>query len=119
MGAAEALRHIERWARREPGGDRAALRLLSRARLSSPRHVTRLHEALLFLAAYPHDANEHRAACDLLDRFDRRADVRRFRGALADSGIAGTEIQFPFFWFTALWIARRWPHLLRVDWEAF
>jgi hypothetical protein len=119
MTAAGALRQLERWARREPGGDPAAVRALSRARLSSARDITRLHEALLFLAAYPHSQAEHRDAISLLDRFDRRADLRRFRHALANSGIAGTEIHFPFFWFTALWIARRWPELLRVDWESF
>src|SRR5262249_50256988 len=78
-----------------------------------------LHESLLFLAAYPHDPSEHSTALALLDRFGRRADLRRFAGLLADSGIAGTEIHFPFFWFTALWVARHWPDRLRVDWAAF
>ena len=93
--------------------------LLARARLASAREVTRLHEALCFLAAYPHDAAEHARVARLLAAFARRADVRRFRRALADSGIAGTEIRFPFFWFTARWLARRWPDRLRVDWNGY
>jgi len=116
---AEALRRVEKWARREAGGDPSALPALASGRLSSVRDVARLHEALLFLAAYPHDEAEYRSVLALLDRFASRADVRRFRGALADSGIAGTEIHFPFFWFTARWMARRWPDRLRVAWESF
>lgn len=119
MTKAMALRTLERWARREEGGDASSLRGLARARLGSARDVSRLHETLLFLAAYPHDDGEHAAALVLLDRFARRADLRRSRAALADSGIAGTEIHFPFFWFTALWLARRWPAHLRVDWDSF
>jgi hypothetical protein len=119
MRAADALRRIERLARRERGGTASALGVLVRTRLASARDVTRLHEALLFLAAYPHDETEHALALVLLERFERRADLRRFRAPLEDSGIAGTDIHFPFFWFTAWWIARRWPEHLRVDWSAF
>lgn len=119
MSARENLRRIERWARREPGGDRSSVRALARTRFATAEDVSRAHEALLFLAVYPHDEAEHAEALALLDRFERRADLRRFRRSLADSGIAGTEIPFPFFWFTALWIARRWPGHLRIDWSAF
>jgi hypothetical protein len=39
--------------------------------------------------------------------------------ALADSGIAGTEIRYPFFHFTAQWLARRFPDRIRIDWPRF
>jgi len=116
--AARALRRLERWARRETD-ERPDLTLLARTRLGSARDVERLHEALCFLAAYPHDPPEQARVARLLAGFSRRADLRRFRPGLADSGIAGTEIRFPFFWFTALWLARRWPDRLRVDWEGY
>ena len=116
--AARALRRLERWARRETD-ERPDLTLLARTRLGSARDVERLHEALCFLAAYPHDPPEQARVARLLAGFSRRADLRRFRRGLADSGIAGTEIRFPFFWFTALWLARRWPDRLRVDWEGY
>jgi hypothetical protein len=119
MRAADAIRRIEHWARRETGGEPSPLRALARVRLASARDVSRLHEALLFLAAYPHDEAEHAQALALLDRFEHRADLRHFRAQLADSGIAGTGVHFPFFWFTARWIARRWPEHLRVEWPAF
>ena len=57
----------------------------------------------------------------MLARFDRRADLRAHRDALAYSGIAGTTIWFPFFYPTALWLAQRWPTRLvleRADTEA-
>ena len=54
----------------------------------------------------------------LLAGFARRADLRRHRAALADSGIAGTKTRFPFFAGTARWLAARWGGHLRVDWRS-
>lgn len=76
-----------------------------------------LHEQLLFLRAYPDDAATAAAADRLLAGFARRADLARFRDELADSGIAGTAIRYPFFFPTALWLARRYPRALAIDWE--
>jgi hypothetical protein len=94
---------------------------LALARLRSARQVERLHEALAFLRAYPDDRRVLARVAGMLDRFDRRPDLRRHREALADSGIAGTAIRYRFFWSTALWLATRWPDLLtlgRDDGEA-
>jgi hypothetical protein len=55
----------------------------------------------------------------MLEGFARRADLRRHRKALANTGIAGTVIRFPFFWFTAEWLARRWPDRISIDWAGF
>ncbi|MGH8699130.1 MAG: hypothetical protein ACREVS_21775, partial [Burkholderiales bacterium] len=49
--------------------------------------------------------------------FTRRADLRRHRDALADSGVAGCDIRYRFFWPTALWLAARWPGRLAIDWD--
>jgi len=95
---------------------RSALDRLETLRLSSPGAVRRLHELLCFLRAYPDDAAVLHRVERLLGAFHRRADLRRFRNRLADSGIAGTEIRYRFFWFTAVWLARRWPDHLHVDW---
>lgn len=91
------------------------LRLLARATLRSARQVERLHELLCFLRAYPDDARVLAQVESMLARFDRRADLRAQRAALAHTGIAGTDTGYPFFWPTALWLARRWPALLRLD----
>jgi hypothetical protein len=55
----------------------------------------------------------------MLAAFDGRSDLRRFRAALADSGIAGTATHYAFYWFTARWLARRWPEALTIEWDLF
>jgi hypothetical protein len=88
---------------------------LDRTRLRTPRQVARLHEVLCFMRAYPGDAIVLAAVEHLLEGFAERADLRRYRAALADSGIAGTTIRFRFFWPSALWLAGRWPDHLLLD----
>ena len=108
------------------GGTAAAAKLallarLDRTRLRTAREVERLHEALCFLRAYPDDAPLLARVERMLAGFGRRADLRRRRDALADSGIAGTPIYYRFFWPMARWLARRWPdrlHLVQEDREA-
>jgi len=91
------------------------LALLATARLCNADQVRRLHETLCFLRAYPDDARVLAAVEHMLARFDRRADLRAQRDALAHSGIAGTTTWYPFFWPTARWLAARWPRQLRFD----
>lgn len=83
--------------------------------LPSPRAVIRLHEVLRFLRAYPDDARVLARVERMLGNFHRRADLRRHRARLADTGIAGTATHYRFFWSTAHWLARRWPERLRLD----
>jgi hypothetical protein len=94
---------------------RALLRELLRARLRTPAAVLRLHEVLCFLRAYPDDARLLAEVERALSAFARRADLRAHRAALADSGVAGTDIRYPFFHPTARWLAGRWPRLLALD----
>jgi hypothetical protein len=93
----------------------APLRRLARAQLATASQVQRLHEILCFLRAYPDDARVLVLARHMLNGFSRRADLVRHAASLADTGIAGTEIRYRFFWPTARWLATRWPHLLRLD----
>ena len=95
------------------------LRALKRRRLESAGQVLRLHELLCFSRAYPDDPAVLSQVERMLDGFEARGDLRRFRAALADSGIAGTAINYSFFWFTAEWLARRWPENLTIDWPLF
>jgi len=93
----------------------ALLKVLGRARLGSAASVLRLHELLCLMRAYPGDAEVLARVESMLERFDRRADLRDHRAALADSGIAGTEIRYRFFAGQAQWLANRWPDRLRLD----
>ncbi|OGF13764.1 MAG: hypothetical protein A2W00_01155 [Candidatus Eisenbacteria bacterium RBG_16_71_46] len=123
VSAGALLGRLER-ARADYGTDAARrklvfLRALARAPLARARDVSRLHEVLCFLRAYPDDARVLAEVERMLGAFERRADVLRHRDALADSGIAGTEIRFRFFEPTARWIAGRWPGHIRLDWDQF
>lgn len=97
----------------------ALLGILARARLPTAGEVLRLHEAACFLRAHPDDAAVLAAAEQVLAGFARRADLRRFRRALADTGIAGTAIHYEFYGATARRLAARHGPQLRVDWPAF
>jgi len=94
------------------------LRSLARRRLARAADVRRLHEALCFLRAYPDDAELLERVEAMLAGFASRSDVRRHRAALVNSGIAGTEIRFPFYEATAQWLAKRWGDSLTIDWDS-
>ena len=110
------------WTDYQPG---AAERKRAQLEADAARHhrssaaLSEFHERLCFLRAFPDD----RATLALVEReltaFERRADLKRHRAALADSGIAGTAIHFAFYWATAQWLVRRWPDSLTVEWAEF
>jgi len=121
--ASTLLRRLERL-KDDFGGEVPArrlelLRALERRRLESAGQVMRIHELLCFSRAYPDDPAVLAQVERMLDGFEARGDLKRFRTALADSGIAGTAINYSFFWFTAEWLARRWPQQLTIDWPLF
>lgn len=114
------LRRLERL--RSIYGDGVAVRKaelldqLAHRRLASAREVLRLHDVLCFWRAYPDGTRVLERVERMLATFERRRDLRRHRRALADTGIAGTEIRFRFFWATARWLVRRWPGQISIDW---
>ena len=81
--------------------------------------VLRLHEVLCFLRAYPDDAEVLDRVEAMLAGFEERPDLRRHAEELVNTGVAGTPIDYRFYWFTAAWLARRFPDELAVDWESF
>ena len=93
------------------------LRTLEKKKLPTPSEVLRLHEHLCFLRAYPDNRLLDAQVNRMLKVFAARADLRRHRAALADTGVAGTVIHYRFFWPTARWLAARWPEFLEIDWE--
>ena len=96
---------------------RALLVTLGRARLPGADAVTRFHDLLCFLRAYPDDAPLLALVERLLQGFAQRPDLSASRAALADSGIAGTDIHYPFFASMAGWLARHWGDRLAIDWS--
>ncbi|MBL8342286.1 MAG: hypothetical protein JNL30_12525 [Rubrivivax sp.] len=93
----------------------ACLEVLRHSSLPLASLVLQLHELLCFLRAYPGDARVRAAAESLLSGFAQRRDLQRHRRALADSGVAGTDIHYRFFAGQAQWLAQRWPQQLHLD----
>ncbi len=84
--------------------------------LATARAVSRLHEVLCFLRAYPDSPEVLDRVERMLALFTRRRDLRRHAAALQDSGIAGTPTYYPFYYPTALWLASQWPGQLTISW---
>jgi hypothetical protein len=105
----------EQWAAEKLG----LIQILSKAKLARARDVFKLHEYLLFLRAYPDDATVLAHVEGELARFAQRSDLRRHREALINSGIAGTPIEFSFYWQTAEWLVQRFGQRLSIEWDYF
>jgi hypothetical protein len=107
------------------GGDddaehkRRLIERLAGRRLATAEQVHRLHEILCFLQAYPDDRALLETVENALAGFGARGDLRRHRRALADSGIAGTDTYYSFYWPTASWLAARHADQLTIDWPEF
>lgn len=110
--------------RYSPDDTREKVRLLERlagTRIAQPRSLTRLHETLCFLRAYPDDAEVLAAVRRALAAFPARVARlgRAARGRLADSGIAGTSLEYPFGFPMARWLVSRFPRDVEVAWRGF
>ena len=95
------------------------LRQLEGRPLGRVEEVFHLHELLCFLRAYPDDQQVLKQVEIMLEGFSARSDLRRFRQRLADTGLAGTDINYRFYWVTAGWLAHHWPDHLSIDWPEF
>jgi hypothetical protein len=114
----ELGRVLARFDEASTAAKRRCLDALATGRLGSAREVLALHEALCFLRAHPDDRELLATVESLLAAFASRSDLRRFSGALADSGIAGTDIHYPFFAPMAGWLTRQFGPRLEIDWES-
>src|SRR5204863_125075 len=100
------------------------LRLLARlatVQIARAPTLERLHESLCFVRAYPDDAAVQDAAERALREFPVR--VRRLapsaRARLHDSGIADTDLDYPFGLPMARWLATRFPGDVKIAWRTF
>ena len=86
---------------------RILLRALAAKPLGNPADLLLLHELLCFMRAYPDNRALLSQVNGVLRGFASRSDLRRHRRALADSGVAGTDIHYRFYWPTARRLAAR------------
>src|SRR5438105_810911 len=117
--ADKTLNDLEQSKRTFGAGDAKILRAvsaLSRSRLTEANSLIRLHEALLFLRAYPSSARVLKQVETILKTFGNR--VRRLREADADfsafenpeaSGIAGTSVTSNFSYPIVRWLVEKYP----------
>lgn len=82
--------------------------------------LIRLHECLLFLRAYPADAEEVRLIDRILSSFADRisGDLGPFESPEV-SGIAGTSLSAVFSYEVARQLYSRYPRTIAIDWENY
>ena len=95
----------------------ALLRVLERGSLRTAAQITALHELLCFLHAYPDNEAVFEQISRMLQGFSARPDLQRHRHRLVNTGIAGTDIVYPFGLSTAKWLAARCGDRLSVEWK--
>ncbi len=109
------------------GGGKRVARLLGEAdpcRFLDLASLTRFHDALLFLRAFPHSPTVARLAERLLAGIPREVERLRAAGAAMDlfaseefSGVAGTALTDTFTYEVARWLVRRYPRQVSAEWE--
>ncbi len=117
----ERARHVRPGMRNAESLLRAAGRLV----IGDAERLVRLHEAALFLRAYPHGPGVLRLSERILDSFEKRVarlaardeDLSLF-DAPEIAGVAGTLLGTDFSYDLARWLVRRHPKSVRVDWAA-
>ena len=87
------------------------------ARFRTASQLERFHELLCFMRAYPDGPRVLKRSELALAAFDRRADLKKLAKELVNTGIAGTRIDYEFYWVTAEWLCRYWPESIRIRWN--
>ena len=93
------------------------LDVLAKARCRTAPELLRFHELLCFMRAYPDGPLVFERVEQLLACFDYRTDLKKHAKDLVNTGIAGTRIDYEFYWVTAEWLCRHWPQALKVRWN--
>ncbi|HKP46976.1 MAG TPA: hypothetical protein VJT50_10275 [Pyrinomonadaceae bacterium] len=104
----------------------SVLTKLSGSKISDADNLIRLHEALLFVAAYPQNAQLRRRAQSLLKGFstriryalDQEVDLSSLEHPEM-SGIAGMPVVDTFSYFIVRWLAQRYPKQISFYWDWF
>ena len=95
------------------------LQYVSHAKIRSSTDLCRLHAALCYVRAFPDSIEHYRHACLSLQSFEDLVNKlsRVERTALDQSGIVGSAIHYRFSYAVAIWLARRIPGAVSIDWE--
>ncbi len=122
----DLLARLEEWKTRFGAPDahqfHQLLAGIARHRFATAESLIRLHECLLFLRAYPADAEVMRLTDAALFSFAPRVAQLRDLSAFEDaavSGIAGTSFSAVFSYEVARQLAARYPRHIEIDWENY
>src|SRR5688572_26372775 len=101
-----------------------ALTKLPSAKIADANELVRLHEALLFLAAYPQSKQVLGKVERILKSLRQRVATLGTQDADLSpldapevSGIAGGSVTSNFSYALARWLARKYPSPLSIDWD--
>ena len=102
------------------------LNSVASVRYSDSRYLIRLHEALLFLRAFPQGPGVVRKAEKLLNTFWERVQELRKRGVdlsswdtFEFSGVTGTAIENTLSFDDARWLIGRMPGKVEIAWDNY
>jgi hypothetical protein len=105
---------------------RNLLERLARKKFRDVDSLLHFHELLLFLRAYPHDAETLRLAKKQLRTFaERVAELRAHEVDLSslehpeNSGVAGTSVTDTFSFYIVRWLVQCYPAQLSIYWDWF
>ena len=102
------------------------LSALGRCEIDDADELIRFHETVLFLRAYPPNAEVLKQVEEILNTFEPR--VSKLRVADADlsplddpevSGIAGTRVTSNFSYAIVRWLVAKFPSQISIDWDWF
>ncbi|MBU2676899.1 MAG: hypothetical protein KJP16_07415, partial [Gammaproteobacteria bacterium] len=95
------------------------VRHLQSTAISSASDLSKLHDTLCFIRAFPDSDELFQAANASLLMFEKRISKlnKTVRTALWDTGIGGTPVHYPFSIEVASWLARRARGEVSIDWQ--
>jgi hypothetical protein len=120
----ESIERLEKWKGRfEPsraGELERLLKAIAKEQLGDAHDLTRLHETLLFLRAYPLSERAAQLADEILFDFESRlpADIDPFEEPEV-SGIAGTSLTAVFSYEVACRLAELEPRNVEIAWDRY
>jgi hypothetical protein len=95
---------------------------LAKRKTDDVDELIRLHEILLFIAAYPNSARSKRLAEVQLENFAIRLNADIDMSAFDNpevSGVAGASVSDTFSYYIACWLLDRFPAQVDFDWDWF
>lgn len=122
----DAVTRLEEAVRDRPGAARSPRRIphVPVRSLGDPEALARVHDAALFLRAFPRTTADLPASEELLGRVAGRVAALAAAGAdlsaldtFEAAGIAGTELTMNDGWGAARWLALRHPSEASLSWE--